>query len=201
MTTRKHAFYGILALVTLLGLGVTQSARANFIETISQVGNNVVATGSGTIDLAGLSFIGTTTTPPGTSIVPNQGEFYADAANGVDFYQSISGPTSFGSGGFTGTFNSSGAGAGIVGFASVYLSVPQGYLSGNALSDTFTFNNKTFASLGITPGTYTWTWGTGMHADSLTLQIGPASVPDTGTTFSLLGLSLAGLAFLRRKLC
>lgn len=28
-----------------------------------------------------------------------------------------------------------------------------------------------------------------------------ATVPDTGTTFSLLGLSFAGLAFLRRKLC
>ena len=33
---RKHAFYGILALVTLLGLGMTQSAKANFIETINQ---------------------------------------------------------------------------------------------------------------------------------------------------------------------
>jgi len=29
MTTRKHAFYGIVALVSLLGLGITQSARAN----------------------------------------------------------------------------------------------------------------------------------------------------------------------------
>jgi hypothetical protein len=28
-----------------------------------------------------------------------------------------------------------------------------------------------------------------------------ATVPDTGTTFSLFGLSLVGLAFLRRKLC
>ena len=31
MTTRKHAFYGILALVSLLTLGITQSARANLI--------------------------------------------------------------------------------------------------------------------------------------------------------------------------
>lgn len=28
-----------------------------------------------------------------------------------------------------------------------------------------------------------------------------ASVPDTGTTFSLFGLSLIGLAFVRRQLC
>jgi hypothetical protein len=31
--------------------------------------------------------------------------------------------------------------------------------------------------------------------------IGPAGVPETGTTFSLFGLSLMGLGFLRRKLC
>jgi hypothetical protein len=31
MTTRKHAFYGILALVSLLGLGITQSTKANLI--------------------------------------------------------------------------------------------------------------------------------------------------------------------------
>ena len=31
MTTKKHAFYGILALVSLLGLGITQSARANLV--------------------------------------------------------------------------------------------------------------------------------------------------------------------------
>ena len=31
MTTRKHVFYGILALVSLLGLGITQSAKANLI--------------------------------------------------------------------------------------------------------------------------------------------------------------------------
>ena len=32
MTTRKHEFYGILAMVILLGLGITQEARANLIN-------------------------------------------------------------------------------------------------------------------------------------------------------------------------
>ena len=31
MTTRKHAFYGILVLVGVLTLGITQSARASVI--------------------------------------------------------------------------------------------------------------------------------------------------------------------------
>jgi hypothetical protein len=197
MTTRKHVFYGILALVSLLGLGVTQSARANFIATIDQVGTNVVATGSGTIDLTGLSIAGGGAAVG--AIVPNAGQLSL-AAGGIDLYSGISGPTSFGSGGATLASSSSGDAAGIVGFGSSDLFVPSGYLSGNPLAGTSTYNNATFASLGLTPGTYTWTWGTGVHADSFTLQIGPAGVPDSGTTVSLLGCALLGVAVLRRKL-
>jgi len=54
-------------------------------------------------------------------------------------------------------------------------------------------------SLGVTPGTYTWTWGTGVHADSFTINAG-VGVPDAGSTVSLLGFALLGLAALRRKL-
>ena len=64
-----------------------------------------------------------------------------------------------------------------------------------------TFNNKTFADLGVTPdSTYVWTWGTGLENQNFTLQIGPASVPDAGSTVSLLSFSLLGVAVLRRKL-
>jgi hypothetical protein len=60
-----------------------------------------------------------------------------------------------------------------------------------------TFDNATFASLGVTPGTYEWTWGAGAN-QNFTLQIG--AVPDGGSTVSLLGCALLGLAALRRKL-
>ena len=63
-----------------------------------------------------------------------------------------------------------------------------------------TFNNATFASLGVTPGTYVWTWGTGLENQNFTLVIGGAGVPDGGSTVSLLGFGLLGLAVLRRKL-
>jgi len=88
----------------------------------------------------------------------------------------------------------------IQGFLGGFLLLPQGYVSGAALSDSMTFNSATFASLGVTPGTYEWTWGTGMNADSFTLQIGPAGVPDAGSTLSLLGFASLGLVALRRKL-
>jgi VPDSG-CTERM motif len=78
--------------------------------------------------------------------------------------------------------------------------VPQGYVSDTALSDSMTFNSATFASLGLTPGTYTWSWGTGLRNQNFTLIIGGAGVPDGGSTGSLLGCALLGLAALQRKL-
>ena len=78
--------------------------------------------------------------------------------------------------------------------------VPQGYVSGAALSGSMTFNNATFASLGVIPGTYVWTWGTGLPNQNFTLHIGGAGVPDGGSTVSLLGCALLGLTALRRKL-
>jgi hypothetical protein len=67
-----------------------------------------------------------------------------------------------------------------------------------------TFNNVTLADLGVTPGTYVWTWGDGAN-QNFTLRIGsvgvpPPGVPDGGTTVSLLGFGLLGLVALRRKL-
>jgi VPDSG-CTERM motif len=79
------------------------------------------------------------------------------------------------------------------------LFVPFGYDSNTALSSSATWNNATFASLGVTPGTYVWTWGDGAN-QRFTLIIGGAGVPDGGTTVSLLGCALLGLAGLRHKL-
>jgi hypothetical protein len=57
----------------------------------------------------------------------------------------------------------------LVGFV---LFVPNGYVSDSPLSDTSTYDNQTFVTLGATPGTYVWTWGSGADADSFTLDIG-----------------------------
>ena len=55
----------------------------------------------------------------------------------------------------------------------------------------------TLASLGVTPGTYVC----GDRANQrFTLLIRAAGVPDSGSTVSLLGCALVGLAAFRRKL-
>ncbi len=63
-----------------------------------------------------------------------------------------------------------------------YLELPQGYVSKSSLSATATSGGATFASAGITPGTYTWTWGSGLDEDSLTIQVGPEPTTTTTTT-------------------
>jgi hypothetical protein len=194
---RKHAFYGILALVSLLGLSMTQSARA-YLVTVDQVGANVVATGSGALDFSPLNFNSGLNTQ--AQINPSGGTILT-GLQAVGFFEdiytgSITGPTSFGIGGLTNASSGSGFLVGING------PLDQIFLPGNVsniqpLPGTATYNNATFTSLGLTPGTYEWTWGTGAN-QNFTLVIG--TVPDAGSTLPLLGFASLGLLALRRKL-
>jgi hypothetical protein len=189
----------------LFGIAVTslfsiRPAQAGYIVTLQEVGPNVVASGSGPIDLTGLTF--SFTNSGGLAFIgPNSAQISTGPTSGTAdlYFGMISGPMSFGSGAFTNASSGSGDAVGRVlgGGGNDLLIVPQAYLSGNPLSDSSTYNNATFASLGVTPGTYVWTWGTGMN-QNFTLQIG--SVPDVGSTVSLLGFALLGLAAVRRKL-
>ena len=193
--------------LTLFAIAVTslffvRPAQA-YIVTLQQVGSNVVANGSGAINLTGLTF----PIPSLTLAEVNGGDgVIITGPHGfglVDQYTGFMGPPSFGSGGPFAPNTGSGDFVGISGgIMFPFLLVPQGYASGAALSDSMTFNNATFASLGVTPGTYVWTWGTGGN-QNFTLQIGSVGVPgvpDGGSTVSLLGCALLGLVALRRKL-
>ena len=175
-----------------------QPAQA-FTITLEQMGANVVATGSGAINLTGLTF--SVTSPVGAGIVANLGDIFMGSGSS-DTYRGFTGPTNFGTGGFVAGNPLSGDSVGI--FAGLgQISVPEGYVSGNPLSASMTFDNATIHSLGLRPGTYTWTWGTGTGIGNqfFTVQIvGPTTVPDGGSTVSLLGFALLGLAGLRRKL-
>ncbi len=63
------------------------------------------------------------------------------------------------------------------------------------LSNTTTFANQSFASLGLTLGTYTYTWGTGGDADSLTINV--PGVPESASSIRLLGIGAGVLLFCR----
>lgn len=176
-------------MISLLNVG--QPAHAGYIVTLEQVGPNVVATGSGAIDLSGLSLIirGVTV----SMIVPVIGGILTGPtiSTDADVYVRAVGPTNFGSG--IRNFADSGSGdlVGIAGAAGG-VDVPHGYVSDTVLSDRSTYDNATFTSLGVTPGTYVWTWGTGAN-QNFTLKVGGARVPDAGSTFRLLLVAVSGV--------
>ena len=176
-----------LAIAIVSGLSAS-TTQAGYTVTLQQDGANVVASGAGTIDWTDLSKA--FDTPIAAFIDPSQAALITGPTGfvGGSLYTGFNGPTNFGNG--STTFGSSGTGD-RVGIQAIDLTVPFGYVSGNPLSSTSVLGGQTFATLGVTPGTYVWTWGSGAHADSFTLQIG--AVPDSGSSIVLLFLSLGAL--------
>lgn len=113
----------------------------------------------------------------------------------VDSYSGITGPSSFGTGGFHSTQIYTGdtfrLAIGMVG-------VPSGYVSGSALNATTTFSNATFASLGLTVGTYVFS----APHDTITVNIetpAAAALPEPAT-WAMMLLGFGGIGFaVRRK--
>jgi hypothetical protein len=216
MTSVKRTV-GAAAIGTAMVIGSGLSAppaQAGYIVTLEQVGSNVVATGSGAIDLTGLIFGGEGLDLSGAEIMPRPGRVGPLIITGptgplpTDVYRgpgsSVSGPTSFGSGDLTSTSIGSGDHVGLTkgidaegGFTN--LLVPAGYVFDSLLSDTSTYLNQTFATLGVTPGTYVWTWGTGAHADTFTLEIGAVPAIPEPASLAVLSIALAGLGVVRRR--
>jgi hypothetical protein len=185
----------LAAMAMLIGSSLSApSAQAAYIVTLAQEGPNVVATGSGTLDLAALSVFAT----PGNAspyIDPSIGYISTGAETLASFYHGNTGPMSFGSGSGIFANNGSGDTVGIYGnVTEEYLWVPSTYTSGNPLSDTATYDNQTFTSLGVISGTYVWTWGSGANADRFTLQIGAVPAPLIGHGLPVL-LAVGGVLF------
>src|SRR5262249_40485375 len=129
--------------LTLIGIAVTsllsvQPAQA-YTVTLQQMGANVVATGTGAINLTGLTFQGSVPAA-GPGVLANSGIVAIGPGPVVvvteDTYNGFTGPTSFGSGGLHLASTGSGDFVAIEGRVGGLLFVPQGYVSGAALSSS-----------------------------------------------------------------
>ena len=205
---RPIAGAAALGAAILIGCGVpVPRAEAAYVVTIEQVGSDVVVTGSGSIDFDALALYGDEL--DSSLISASEGALIIGPTTPTDddYYSGITGSAvAFGTG--DEFFPSAGGGA-IVGLGTFdetsggVVAVPLGYVSGTALgTSTATFANATLTSLGLTPGAYQWTWGSGPTADTFTLDIGGtgvgASIPEPGTWATML-LGLAALMAMRTR--
>ena len=135
-------------------MAIGPCAEASYIATLNEVGGNVVGTGSGSLDFSELALVGTIGSAS-TYLQPVEAVLVMGSGDGAQ-YDGISGLGNFGSGGPVNADSETGALVG-VGGGYTALEVPVGYISGTPLSvSSATWNNATFASLGVTPGTYVW---------------------------------------------
>ena len=121
-----------------------------FTMTLQQVGSNVVANGSGAFNLSGLTGAGNI--DGGLSGVRASIGFIGIHPVGglLPSYVGFTGPTSFGSSEDLFVADASNGNSVAISGLKGILVVPRGYVSGNPLLNSMTFNNTTFANLGVT---------------------------------------------------
>jgi hypothetical protein len=188
---RLSAIVGLLCFASLCVLPV----HADVVVYIYQSGSNVVSSYSGTIDLTGLTFSGDDGVTPPYVWGATATEVFGPTVAGQPVYLGITGPTDFGGGAATEASSSTGDTFGYGGLDQDLL-VPLGYVSGSFISGTDTWDDTTIASLGLTPGTYNYTWGTGTDG-SFAFNVGMAPVPEP-SSLGLMSLVVLALVVLSR---
>ena len=215
MSTKKLLAVTLLALVPAL-------TRADVKFTFNQVGSDVVMTSSGTLDttklvetdnsswggigvetngVGDIDIMGSTLEGPvnlafafhmGTNISAWVNPFGPFAQSVYSGWVATEGVKSFAT--FAGFSND----LRVAGISLVAADVVDGFWTPD---QQWTNAGSTLASLGLNTGVYSIVDGD--TGETITIEVGAApglpSVPDNGATIGLLGLSLAGLALLRRR--
>jgi hypothetical protein len=141
-------------------------------------GSDIIMSGSGFLNLGDLS--SPISYPINGSIKPNSANFlcggdsYTQLPSSAFTGPSLTIPNNFGLGNTAGVGSGNGVVVGIqtLGLTN-YLIVPIGYISNTFLLTMSTIPSDDFSTLGITNGTYNYTWGSGSNAGTLILQVGP----------------------------
>ena len=179
----------IRILTATLLLSVPFAVNADLLTfDFAEVGGNVVMTGAGSIDLSGIGSASCTSTSRGPEVSGAIG--FVFTGPGAYCFTSATGgiaDIAFGTGGITTGASVSGDVMGFWAFNDIFYT-PVGYVSQSLLSSTATWAGASFASLGLTAGTYEYTVGQN------TFRV---RVPEPGT-LGLLGLGLL-LVGARRK--
>ena len=193
---KKASFRSLLPCMTatlvLLASGVA-NANSIFTLTLSQSGNTVVATGSGTFDLTGLTSFGSAFASP--ELYPAHGIVGIGLSGTIDQYTGLTGPFTFGTG-FGGFPTSTSGDSVFLEDFGLGIDLPHGYVSGTSLFGTATYSG-TLASLHATPGVYIWTWNNG--ANSFVLDIQKPTVTPEPASFVLIITGLMPGLWLARK--
>ncbi|MGJ8639977.1 MAG: PEP-CTERM sorting domain-containing protein [Opitutaceae bacterium] len=174
---------------------ISQSAHAVVSITITEVDDDVVLTGTGSINTTDLTSLG------GSTEAGRAYGFFAYAittdstVKNIDGYTGVTGPGSIGSGISNSPTSGTGDIFGIIGDLGRII-VPGEYASGSLLDGSGTYAGTDLATMGLTEGIYTWTWGSGENADSMTVAI---SVPEPSNFAALAGVGMLTLVALRRR--
>jgi hypothetical protein len=188
---RLSTILGLLCFVSLWVLPI----HADVAVYIYQSGSDVVSSYSGTIDLTGLTFDGLDGTTPSYVWGAAAEEVFGPTVAGQAVYSGITGPTDFGDGAQINTSSSTGDTFGFAGSGQALL-LPTEYISDSFISGTNTWDDTTIAGLGLTPGTYDYTWGTGADG-SFAFNVGVAPVPEP-SSLGLMSLAVLALVVLLR---
>jgi hypothetical protein len=186
----------LVACVTLLLVAaLATKVQAAVIITAAQTDSSVVFSTSsgGSLNLTGLSFNRVSSSQAQVcSACGTLGVGGVGSSEAGDTYGVVTVPGSTGTFGTdsTTTFPSSVTGDLLFLNVSGVLYLPSGYTSGDPISANATYAGESLASLGLNPGSYTWSWA----GDSVTLNIVP--IPPAVWLF---GSALGLLGWTRRR--
>lgn len=186
-------------MAALIAATMPATGNASVVVNIEQTGGDVVASYSGSIDLAGLTGGGVVTASSQIDasrgiIVMGTNDFYNIGSPVGSLYSGFSGPAAWGSGSSVDATSVAGDFF-VFGATSAYLTpvviVPVGYVSDAALSGGANFAGQTLGSLGLNVGQYVYTAGN--QTITINARFGTSNVPEPASwALMIAGFGLVG---------